>query len=78
MRRYRRRVNEDDEPWTSLVIVDGESRRHGRDPKNLAVTLCGDVEVTPYTLCRGPFYGTGDDDCPVCAKLLPDNHYQAR
>jgi hypothetical protein len=68
-------VTEDDEPWTSIVIAHGESRQHGRDPRNLATTLCGEVAVTPETLMRGPFYGTGHDDCEACARLLPDNHY---
>lgn len=66
---------DDDEPWTSIVIAEGETQPHGRDPRNLTTTLCGEVAVTPRTLYRGCFYGTGDDDCQVCAKLLPDNHY---
>lgn len=64
-----------DEPWTSIVIASGETRHHGRDPQNRSKTLCGEVEVTEHTLYRGPFYGTGDDDCRICAELVPGNHY---
>jgi hypothetical protein len=64
-----------DEPWTSIVIAPGETRHHGRDPQNLSTTLCGAVEVTEHTLYRAPFYGSNDDDCPICADLLPENHY---
>lgn len=66
---------DDDEPWTSIVVAQGDTRHHGRDPQNLTTTLCGEVAVKPWTLMRGCFYGTGSDDCPLCAALLPDNHY---
>ena len=65
----------DGAPWTSTVIAAGESRRHGRDPRNLARTLCGEVEVTDETLYRACFYGTQAEDCAKCAERLPDSHY---
>ena len=57
------------------MVAPGEARHHGRDPRNLARTLCGEVEVTDETLYRGSFYGTRDDDCASCTELLPGNHY---
>lgn len=62
------------ERWTSIVIARGETRQHGRDPQNPSTTLCGEVTVTKHTLQRGPFFGTGADDCPVCADLLRGSH----
>lgn len=66
---------DDDAPWTSLVVAQGEHQRHGLDPQDPETTLCRQVAITPETLYRGCFYGAGGDDCPRCAALLPENHF---
>lgn len=68
-------MDSDDEPWTTLVLGDGDTVRHGRDPLHLSLTLCATVDVTPENLTRGCFFGIKDNDCGACAAALPNNHY---
>lgn len=72
--RYRRNMT-GDAVWVTMVQNPDSVVVHGVDPQDLMRTLCGSIEVTPQNRIRGPFYGTEDRACSVCAARLPDNHF---